>query len=214
MRGRWAEAAEAPAGHPRAKRRLSVPFPMPGWLLNSASMKAFNTLYFHKHPKHTKRGVVHPETFFHPLDAVRHWNLVYGKRGFTQHQCVLPERERPGSTQRYLESLAAGGLGSFLCVIKDCGPEGEGLLSFPRSGVSIAVDLPMRAHTQRIVDQLNQRVLEAGGRVYLAKDALSTSASFRAMEPRLEAFEIVRNRWDPERRLRSAQSVRLMGDRA
>lgn len=214
MRGRWAQPAEAPAEPPSPKRRLSVPFALPGWLLNSVSMRAFNTLYFHKHPKKPKRGIVHPETFFHPLDAIRHWNLVYGKRGFTQHQCVLPEKERPGSTQRYLESLAAGGLGSFLCVIKDCGEEGEGLLSFPRSGISIAVDLPMRGRTQRIVDELNQRVLEAGGRIYLAKDALSTPEAFRAMEPRLDDFAIVRDRWDPERRLRSAQSVRLLGDPA
>lgn len=214
MRGRWAQSHEAPAEAPPAKTRLSVPMAMPGWVLNSISMRAFNAAYFHKHPKRPKRGIVHPETFFHPLDAVRRWNLVYGKRGFTQHQCVLPEKERPGSTQRYLESLTRGGLGSFLCVIKDCGAQGEGLLSFPRPGISIAVDLPLRRHTRRIVDELNQRVLEAGGRIYLAKDALSTPEDFQAMEPRLADFEIVRRRWDPDRRLKSAQSVRLLGDAA
>lgn len=127
---------------------------------------------------------------------------------------MLPEEERPGATKRYLEALTAGGLGSFLCVIKDCGPEGEGLLSFPRPGISIAVDLPMGARTQEIVNELNERVLEAGGRIYLAKDALSTPEHFRAMEKRLEEFRDVRKRWDPERRLRSAQSVRLLGDPA
>jgi len=193
---------------------LQVPFAFPGWALNSLSMRAFNTLYFHRHPKRPKRGIVHPESFFHPLDAIRRWNLIYGKRGFTQHQCVLPEKDRPGATKRYLESLAAGGLGSFLCVIKDCGPEGEGLLSFPRTGISIAVDLPIRAHTQETINELNRRVLEAGGRIYLAKDSLSTPEHFRAMEHRLEEFEIVRRRWDPERRLKSAQSVRLLGDSA
>lgn len=212
MRGRWAQPGEAPREPPGPLRRVRVPFALPGWALNSLSMRAFNTLYFHKHPRKAKRGVVHPESFFHPLDAVLDWNLVYGKRGFTQHQCVLPEKERPGATQSYLEALVAGGLGSFLCVIKDCGPEGEGLLSFPRSGISIAVDLPVRARTQRIVDELNERVIEAGGRVYLAKDALSTPDHYRAMEGRLREFEIVRNRWDPDRRIRSAQSVRLLGD--
>ncbi len=214
IRGRWAEASEAPKDPPRPRPRLQVPFAFPGWALNSLSMRAFNTLYFHGHPKRPKRGIVHPESFFHPLDAVRRWNLIYGKRGFTQHQCVLPEKDRPGATKRYLESLAAGGLGSFLCVIKDCGPEGEGLLSFPRTGISIAVDLPIRAHTQETINELNRRVLEAGGRIYLAKDSLSTPEHFRAMEHRLEEFEIVRRRWDPERRLKSAQSVRLLGDSA
>jgi FAD/FMN-containing dehydrogenase len=214
MRGRWAEAGEAPTKLPQPKRRLTVPFPFPGWVLNSFSMRAFNAFYFHKHPQRTKRGIVHPESFFHPLDAIQRWNLVYGRRGFTQHQCVLPEEQRPGSTKRYLESLTAGGLASFLCVIKDCGPEGEGLLSFPCPGISIAVDLPMRRHTQAVVNELNERVLEAGGRIYLAKDALSTPEHFRAMENRLEEFQSIRRRWDPEGRLRSAQSVRLLGDRA
>jgi len=214
IRGRWAEASEAPKKPPRSRPRLQVPFALPGWALNSLSMRAFNTLYFHRHPKHPKRGIVHPESFFHPLDVVRRWNLIYGKRGFTQHQCVLPEKDRPGAAKRYLESLTAGGLGSFLCVIKDCGPEGEGLLSFPRSGISIAVDLPIRARTQETVNELNERVLEAGGRIYLAKDSLSTPEHFRAMEHRLEKFEVVRRRWDPERRLKSAQSVRLLGDSA
>lgn len=214
MRGRWAEVSEAPATPPPPKRRIGVPFAFPGWVLNRLSMRAFNALYYHRHPSGVKRAITHPESFFHPLDAVRRWNRIYGKRGFTQHQCVIPEDARPGATRRYLEALVAGGLGSFLCVIKDCGPEGEGLLSFPRSGISIAVDLPLRNRTQDIIDQLNERVLEAGGRVYLAKDALSRSKHFRAMEERLEAFERVRRRWDPEQRLRSAQSVRLLGDPA
>ncbi|MCP4203201.1 MAG: FAD-binding oxidoreductase [bacterium] len=214
IRGRWAGASEAPARPPRPKRRLSVPFTFPGWVLNSLSVRAFNNFYFHKHPRRAKRGIAHPESFFHPLDVVRRWNLIYGRRGFTQHQCVLPEKERPGATKRYLEALTAGGLGSFLCVIKDCGSEGEGLLSFPRPGISIAVDLPMRARTQEIVNELNERVLEAGGRIYLAKDALSSAEHFQAMESRLEEFQAVRRRWDPEGRLRSAQSVRLLGDPA
>lgn len=214
IRGRWAEPSEAPTEPPKPKRRFTVPFRLPGWTLNSLSMRAFNTLFFHKHPKRLRRGIKHPESFFHPLDSVRHWNRIYGRHGFTQHQCVLPEKERPGATRRYLEALTRGRLGSFLCVIKDCGPEGEGLLSFPRPGISVAVDLPMRARTQRLIDELNARVLEEGGRIYLAKDALSRPEHFRAMEPRLEAFGMVRRRWDPEGRLMSAQSVRLMGDSA
>ena len=100
-----------------------------------------------------------------------------------------------------------------LCVIKDCGPEGEGLLSFPRPGISIALDLPLRDTTQGLVDALNEEVIAHGGRVYLAKDQLTRREHFEAMEPRLPAFRAVRQRWDPEGRIRSAQSVRLLGDR-
>lgn len=99
-------------------------------------------------------------------------------------------------------------------MIKDCGPEGDGLLSFPRPGISIAVDLPMRKRTPRIINDLNQRVVAEGGRIYLAKDTLSQPEDFARMEPRLDDFQIVKRRWDPEGRLKSAQSVRLLGDAA
>ena len=107
--------------------------------------------------------------------------------------------------------LTRRGGASFLTVIKDCGDEGIGLLSFPRPGTSIAVDLPMRHDTQSLIDALNEVVIAEGGRVYLAKDALTRPEHFRAMEPRLDAFLAVRRKWDPEGRIRSAQSVRLFG---
>jgi decaprenylphospho-beta-D-ribofuranose 2-oxidase len=211
IKGRWAEQDEAPREPPPPLRRLTVPVYLPGWTLNRASVKVFNELYFRRHPSSPKQGIVHPESFFHPLDAILHWNRIYGRRGFTQHQCVLPEGERPGATQRYLESLAELGAASFLCVIKDCGAEGDGLLSFPRPGISIAVDLPMRRDIRQIVDHLNEMVLAEGGRIYLTKDTVSRAEHFRAMEPRLDAFLTERRRWDPDGRLRSAQSVRLFG---
>ena len=99
-----------------------------------------------------------------------------------------------------------------LCVIKDCGPEGVGLISFPCPGTSIALDLPIRDGTQDLVNALNELVIAEGGRVYLAKDVLTRADHFRAMEPRLETFLAVRRKWDPEGRLRSAQSIRLLGD--
>jgi FAD/FMN-containing dehydrogenase len=212
MRGRWASAVEAPARSPARKRRLTVPFHFPGWVLNNQTARLFNELYFRRHPRRTRRAIVHPESFFHPLDAIGHWNRIYGRRGFTQHQSVLPETERPGAARRLLEELSRRGGASFLCVIKDCGEEGEGLLSFPRPGISIAVDLPAGHGVQELVDALNERVIAEGGRVYLAKDAFTRPQHFHAMEPRLEAFRAARRRWDPGQRLASAQSVRLFGD--
>lgn len=113
-----------------------------------------------------------------------------------------------------MDRLTAKGGASFLCVIKDCGDEGQGLLSWPRRGVSIALDLPVRDNTQHVIDDLNEFVVKVGGRVYLAKDAFTRPEHFRAMEPRLAAFEQVRRRWDPHGAIRSAQSIRLFGDRA
>ncbi len=212
MKGRWATAEEAPAAAPAPKRRLAVPFHFPGWTLNRLSIWLFNTLYFHKHPRRPRAGIVHPETFFHPLDAIRHWNRIYGRRGFTQHQCVLPEHENPGAARRLLEDLTGAGGASFLCVIKDCGEEGEGVLSFPQPGISIAIDLPAGGGIQPVIDTLNRRVRAEGGRIYLAKDTFTRAEDFRAMETRLAAFEEIRRRYDPQRTLHSAQSVRLLGD--
>jgi FAD/FMN-containing dehydrogenase len=214
IRGRWAEAAEAPARPPRPLRTLAVPFTLPGFALNDLTVGLFNRLYRSAFPRAARPRIAHPEKFFWPLDAVRHWNRIYGARGFTQFQCVLPERERPGAVRRFLEAASARGGTSFLCVLKDCGEEGEGLLSFPRPGVSVALDLPLRADTRELVRALADVVLAEGGRIYLAKDAFVGADQVAAMEPRLAEFGSVRRRWDPALRLRSAQSERLLGDAA
>jgi FAD/FMN-containing dehydrogenase len=223
-RGRWALPEEASragrAGPPPARRRLAVPFVLPGWLLNPSSVRAFNALYFHRYrgasAERPRRGVVHPESFFYPLDALRDWNRLYGPRGFTQYQCVLPEEAEGGpaaAAERFLDLLSRSRAASFLCVIKDCGPEGEGVLSFPRPGISIAVDLPVRDGTQELVDALDRQVIAEGGRIYLAKDAFTRREHFQAMEgDRLADFARLRAKYDPEGRLASAQSVRLLGD--
>jgi FAD/FMN-containing dehydrogenase len=211
-RGRWATAAEAPASPPRPLGRPSVPFVLPGWVVNRWSVRAFNALKYAAHVPRVRRGVAHPEAFFYPLDRIGHWNRMYGPRGFTQYQCVLPDAAGHGAARRFLELLTRRGGASMLCVIKDCGAEGEGLLSFPMPGISIALDIAVRDDTQSLVDALNELVIAEGGRVYLAKDQFMRAAHFRAMEPRLDAFLATRRRWDPEARLRSAQSIRLLGD--
>jgi FAD/FMN-containing dehydrogenase len=213
IKGRWATPDEAPAHPPRPKRRVRVPVNLPSGLLNAVTARAFNTLYYHLHPRSVKKGVVHPESYFYPLDMLRDWYRLYGKKGMTQYQCVLPESAGPGAARRFLEVLAARGGASPLCVIKDCGAEGVGVLSFPRPGISIAVDIPVRAGTQALVDALNEQVIADGGRIYLSKDAFTRAEHFQKMEPRLAEFDAIRRRWDPARRIKSAQSVRLMGDR-
>lgn len=212
--GRWAEESEAPPGPPRPKRRVTMPLELPSWALSRLSARLGNALLYRKHPRRTLRGVVHPETFYYPLDKVLRWNRLYGRRGFTQYQCVLPREAGRAAVRSFLELLTAAGGASFLCVIKDCGAEGEGTLSFPLEGTSVALDVPLRAGTPALVERLNAFVIEAGGRIYLTKDSFTTAESFRAMEPRLDAFLAVRRRWDPELRIRSAQSVRLFGDPA
>jgi decaprenylphospho-beta-D-ribofuranose 2-oxidase len=215
MRGRWAEPHEAPSQPPKPKIGPSVPFDLPVWALGSSTISVFNSLYFHKHGRKMRKGVIHPWTFTYPLDAIGSWNRIYGRRGFAQYQCVLPVEDDPTVVHRFFDVMTSSGGASFLTVVKDCGAEGKGMLSFPKPGISIALDLPMHEDkTQAITDSLNDVVISAGGRIYLTKDALTRPEHFRAMEPRLDAWNAVRKKWDPEGRIRSAQSVRLFGDEA
>jgi len=209
--GRWAEPGEAPGRPPPEKHRLSLPLDLPGWALNRWTGAAFYGAFYRIQRQGSR--IVHPEAFFYPLDALLHWNRLYGRRGFTQYQCVLPDTGDPGPARRVFELLAGLGVRPFLAVVKDFGAEGHGLLSFPRPGFTLALDFPVvEGRTQRVVDHLNECVLAHGGRVYLAKDAFSRPEHFRAMEPRLGEWSRIRDKWDPERRLRSALSVRLLGD--
>jgi FAD/FMN-containing dehydrogenase len=212
-RGRWATESEAPRAFPRPLLRVPIPIVCPAWVMGYTVGRIFNEGYYRWNrtkPAH----LVHPERFFYPLDTLTHWNRLYGRRGFTQYQCVLPDAAGRAAVRRLLELLTDQGAASFLCVIKDCGDQGEGLLSFPLKGTSIALDLPVRDNTQSIVDKLNEFVIGVGGRIYLAKDAFTRAEHFRAMEPRLSEWLAIRRRWDPAGRLRSAQSVRLFGDPA
>lgn len=214
LTGRWAEAGEAPLFLPPPRPRRRVPFDFPDWCLSPLVVRLFNALLFGLAPRRTKRRIVSPEKFFYPLDAIEHWNRMYGRHGFTQYQCVVPEGERPGATRRVLERLVELGGASFLAVLKDMGAEGEGMLSFPRPGVTVAVDLPRRPGTAALVARMNELVIAEGGRIYLAKDAFTTAADFARLEPRLPAFLAERARWDPEGRLGSALADRLFAPAA
>ena len=209
FRGRWAQPSEAPPTFPGLHAPFPVPFMFPDGVLGTVAVRAFNAVYYRL--PHANRRAIHPKGFFYPLDIAADWHRMYGPRGFTQYQCVLPASGGHDAARRFLEVVTQGGGASFLCVIKDCGAEGEGILSFPKPGISIALDLALRDDTQALVDRMNERVIAEGGRIYLAKDALTRPDHFRAMETRLDRFLDVRRTWDPDGRIRSAQSVRLFG---
>ena len=214
MAGRWATPDETGGEPLEPSKERALPFELPNWALNRFTASAFNAVYYWRHVKARQSQLIAPDPFFYPLDAVLHWNRAYGPRGFTQYQCILPRAAGPEAVRAFLERLTILGSASPLCVIKDCGPEGKGTLSFPLEGTSVAVDMAVTPDIQRVVDQLNALVIEAGGRIYLTKDRFTRPEHFRSMEPRLDAFEAAREKWDPSRKLRSAQSVRILGDRA
>jgi decaprenylphospho-beta-D-ribofuranose 2-oxidase len=213
MAGRWATPDEISCKPPKITVEHSLPFELPNWALNRVTASTFNFAYYRGHFRRHKKRFVAPDPFFYPLDAILHWNRAYGQRGFTQYQCVLPNAAGTSAVREFLVCLTRLGGASPLCVIKDCGPQGKGVLSFPMEGTSIAVDMAISPNIQRVVDRLNEFVIAASGRIYLTKDRFTRAEHYRAMEPRLETFLATREKWDPAHKLRSAQSVRLLGDR-
>lgn len=171
-------------------RSLKVPLTPPVSLINSLSLKSFNTLYFHRQGPDQVRGLQHYRPFFYPLDALLEWNRIYGPRGFYQYQCVVPHEKAFAATQRLLEAIAASGMGSFLAVLKQFGePASLGMLSFPCPGTTLALDFPNQGpRLHKLFAVLDRIVLEAGGRLYVAKDGRMPGDVFRAGYPRLPEF--------------------------
>lgn len=169
---------------PRSRgRRLRVPFAPPVSPLNAATLKAFNTLYYNTRRRASRTAGLE---FFYPLDGIENWNLLYGRRGFLQYQCVVPAAEH---VHALLETIARYRTGSFLAVLKRLGNVASlGLMSFCQPGYTLALDFPNRPRTFTLLDELDEIVREAGGAVYPAKDARMSGASFRAFFPEWKRF--------------------------
>lgn len=174
--------------------RLAVPVDAPSWLLNSATVSLFNLAYRHR-PWTFGRHIVHYDPFFYPLDAVAGWNRLYGKRGFFQHQCAVPKAAAAGAVQRLLSLTAEHRQGSFLVVLKLFGArKSPGLLSFPIEGATLALDLPNRGErTRKLLQDMTAEVMQAGGRIYPAKDATMAAEAFRAGYPEWKRLEALRD---------------------
>jgi hypothetical protein len=210
MKGRWATETEAPDGAPPRPPALMVPCRLPNRLVSRHTLRMVNNFWYWKHGSRPHAGLGTPDWWFYPLDKVAHWHRVFGPRGFTQYQCVIPAEV--GVYREFLERFQRAGGSSFVTVLKDCGPAGKGPLSFPKLGASLALDIPIEGEkTRKLVATLNEFVIALGGRIYLAKDAFSSADHFRQMYPRLAEWEALRRRWDPDGRLSSTQSRRLMG---
>ena len=166
-----------------------LPFALPSWLLNRYTVKAFNAAYYRAHAARKGSSLVSYDSFFYPLDSVLQWNLLYGKRGFLQYQCVTPEAN-VAAIEELLDRIARSGMGSFLGVLKQFGSApSAGMLSFPRPGLTLALDFAVRGErTLQLLRSLDQVVQESGGALYPAKDARMGPALFGASFPRWRSF--------------------------
>lgn len=164
---------------------LSFPFEPPVSLVNGLTLRAFNVLYYHKQIRRRVKSRMHYAPFFYPLDTIGNWNRMYGPRGFYQFQCVIPSECGRDAVRELLQTITGSGAGSFLAVMKIFGNiESPGILSFPRAGVTLAVDFPNRgSRTLALLNRLEAIVGAADGRLYPAKDACMSAESFNRYYP-------------------------------
>ncbi len=215
MCGHHAAVEELPAGFDRAlaalpQRSRQVPFDFPAFVLNPLSIGAFNAFYYRREGKKQQPFLTGYDPYFYPLDAIGQWNRLYGKRGFVQYQCVIPDTAAFDGIKTLLQELSGSHRPSFLAVLKRFGAQGRGLMSFPMAGYTLALDLPIRDEGLFVLlNRLDQIVLRHGGRVYLAKDARLSADSFRAMYPRYGEWLRIKNAVDPQNRFSSSLSRRL-----
>jgi FAD/FMN-containing dehydrogenase len=190
------------------KRKLTVPIDFPSGILNRYSMAVFNHVYYSRQRQKTVESIVDYDSFFYPLDAILSWNRIYGKHGFVQYQCAIPVESSQAALTQILQFSSKQGWGSFLAVLKRLGPQ-EGWLSFPLDGYTLALDIPVQPGLWKYLKQLDQIVVDCGGRVYLAKDARLDPDTFRQMYPSFSKWLDVKSRVDPHNRFSSSLSERL-----
>ncbi len=181
-----------------------VPFFFPSWFLNPIFIRIFNKLYYARPSANKKDQFVHYDSFFYPLDAVHHWNKIYGRRGFVQYQFVVPMNVSYEVIQQVLTILAEHEMGSFLAVLKLFGDAHQHrYLHFPMKGYTLALDIPITKKLWRVLDQLDDIVTNAGGKIYLTKDARLKKNHFEQQylqllnkEPTFQSYQMSRLQQD------------------
>ncbi|MBX9934337.1 MAG: FAD-binding oxidoreductase [Methylobacterium sp.] len=205
----FADTAHLRSLSTKTKAGLAVPLDLPPKSLNRLSIGAFNTLYYNRGASRVGAPRYIPwNRYFFPLDGLRDWNRLYGRRGFVQHQCVIPAADSAAILPEILDRVARLGCASPLAVLKHLGT-GNGLLSFPMKGYTLTLDLPATPTVFTVLDAIDRLVAISGGRLYLAKDSRQARETFEAGYSNLNKFRELRRSIGAESRLTSHLSARL-----
>ncbi len=193
----------------KLKAQKSIPFNFPSFALNNWSVRAFNWLYYGKAKEGVSKQRVDIDTFFYPLDAIGHWNRIYGKNGFTQYQFILPKETSYEGLEEILTAISNSGKGSFLAVLKLYGKANENWLSFPMEGYSLALDFKIEKGLFELLDKLDEIVVKHKGRIYLTKDVRVSKETFEKGYSNIEKFRAYRKENKMDTKFQSIQSKRV-----
>jgi FAD/FMN-containing dehydrogenase len=190
--------------------KINIPAFVPSFVLNRYVMAIYNRLRFKKYSAWRQAEIIDFNTFFHPLDRLGHWYRLYGRQGFFQYQALFPETHDVVQQMRtFLTAIQKKKLFSYLAVIK-YHRAGQGPMTFPVQGYSIALDFPNTRRVRAVLPQLDRWVSDHGGRVYLAKDAMLTPELFYTMYGKpAEAWTQLIRANDPQKKFTSLMSERL-----
>lgn len=214
MLGRHAGLGDLPPSqrsrpyHVPRKPTVRLPVDLPAMALNGLTRQAFNALYYWNGRRKPGERLVDWQSYFYPLDAVLDWNRGYGRAGFLQFQCALPQHAAREGMHALLAAIARSGEASVLSVLKRFGPQ-EGRFSFPMAGYTLALDFPVNDRSLALMETLDRITLDHGGRFYLAKDARMPRAVLEAADDRVTAFREMRAATGAGARFVSVQSERL-----
>jgi decaprenylphospho-beta-D-ribofuranose 2-oxidase len=190
----------------KIKHEFKIAFPFNFSLINNWTIRLFNTVWFNKP---LGKNIQQIQKYMHPLDGIDNWNEVYGTNGFIQYQFVIPF-EKSYLLDIVLTKLRDEKCASFLTVLKSFGENSKGFISFPIKGWTFAVDLPMSGQKlSKVLRELDEIVVSAGGRIYLTKDSRLNSELLPEMYPDLQKWKGVKHEFDPFNRWQSDQGRRL-----
>jgi decaprenylphospho-beta-D-ribofuranose 2-oxidase len=196
-----ADLIEAPPGCPTAPATMSARAGVPArWrpeVLRPALVQAFNEVHFRRAPRRESGRLMGFGDFSFPLDTLNGWPRLYGRGGLVQYQFVIPHGHE-AVLERVIARFRAAAVPCYLAVLKLLGAANASPLAFPLAGFTLALDLPGGAPGLRqLLRGCDELVAEAGGRVYLTKDAHLDPAATRAMYPRLPEWRAIRDAADP-----------------
>lgn len=190
------------------KKKITIPFNLPSFILNKLSVSAFNQLYYSTHPTTFNQRIDY-DSFFYPLDSLLEWNKMYGKRGFIQYQFVIPISDNAAGLREILNKISEKGWGSFLAVLKMFGPQ-ESIISFPVEGLTLALDFPIKKGLFNFLDELDKIVEAHGGKIYLSKDARMKKETFINTYPNYNTFIQIIKKYNPNKTFDSYLSNRIV----